>query len=375
MRYKILFISSWFPNKLESTNGNFVQRHAEAVSLLHDVEILHSIGVPDQKERYVLDDSVINGIRTLIVYYRKSRNPIENFITRMKAYKKGFKMLTKPDLVHGNVLQNNMLFALRLKTRYGIPYVISEHWSGLQKRNRSSLSASKLMIAKTIAAKADYILPVSHMLKNEMQDAAIGKKYEVVENVVDTELFYPLNDKSNLPFVFLHISSLLSLKNPDKIISAAARLHSEFPNFQLHIGGDGDVEKLNLEVQKHQADSYIFTFGEQSITEVAEKMRNSHCFVLFSEYENLPCVLLESMSSGTPVIATNVGGVPEIVTKDYGFVIEKSEEELYQAMKKILENKMSFSSPDSLHHYIDSNFSKQKIAEKFDKVYQKVVKK
>ena len=59
-RHKILFISSWFPNKLEPTNGNFVQRHAEAVSLLHDVEVLHAIGYFNEKEKFVFDDQVIN---------------------------------------------------------------------------------------------------------------------------------------------------------------------------------------------------------------------------------------------------------------------------------------------------------------------------
>ena len=56
MRYKILFISSWFPSKIEPTNGNFVQRHAEAVSRLYDVEILHAIGDPNQEENYFFDE-------------------------------------------------------------------------------------------------------------------------------------------------------------------------------------------------------------------------------------------------------------------------------------------------------------------------------
>ena len=97
-----------FPNKLEPTNGNFVQRHAEAVSLLHDVEVLHAIGDFNQKEKFVFDDEMINGIRTLIVYYKNSKNPLQNFLRRMKAYQLGFKKMQKPDLVHGNVLHNNM---------------------------------------------------------------------------------------------------------------------------------------------------------------------------------------------------------------------------------------------------------------------------
>ena len=87
MRYKILFISSWYPNKLEPTNGNFVQRHAEAVSTLHDVEILHAIGDRAQQEKFIFDDKIINSLRTLIVYYKQTQNPVLNFVRRMQAYK------------------------------------------------------------------------------------------------------------------------------------------------------------------------------------------------------------------------------------------------------------------------------------------------
>ncbi|MCB4234228.1 glycosyltransferase family 4 protein [Kaistella anthropi] len=68
--------------------------------------------------------------------------------------------------------------------------------------------------------------------------------------------------------------------------------------------------------------------------EVSEKMRASDCFVLFSDYENFPCVLLESLSTGTPVIATKVGGIPEVVNEKNGILISNSKDELYEAMKK-----------------------------------------
>ena len=171
-RHKILFISSWFPNKLEPTNGNFVQRHAEAVSLLHDVEVLHAIGDFNQKEKFVFDDEMINGTRTLIVYYKNSKNPLQNFLRRMKAYQLGFKKMQKPDLVHGNVLHNNMLFAVSLKRKYGIPFVISEHWSGfLSKQNRKTIA-----LAKIIAKNAELVIPVSKELKKGLQVNGVLKE-------------------------------------------------------------------------------------------------------------------------------------------------------------------------------------------------------
>lgn len=369
---KILFLSSWFPNKLEPTNGNFVQRHAEAVALKHDVEILHTIGDFSQKETFIFDDKVINGIRTLIIYYKNSRNPIQNFIRRMKAYKEGFAKMQKPDLVHANVLHNNMLFAVFLKKKYQIPFVVSEHWSSFLKINRAKLSFATLSIARFIAKNASYLFPVSKDLMEDLKKLKLGKDFKVIGNVVDTGLFFPIGSRAKT-FTFLHISSLLPLKNPDFIIETAIRLRKEFLNFEFHIGGDGDVERLNRIIKKHTAEDYIKTFGEISHREVAEKMKNSNCFILFSNYENLPCVLLESISSGTPVIATRVGGIPEIVNNNQGILIDKSTEELYLAMKTILTGNHIMDSPNELHQYIVDNFSMSKIAKDFDEVYNCVV--
>ena len=374
MRYKILFISSWFPNKLEPTNGNFVQRHAEAVSQLHDVEILHAIGDATQKETYLFDDQIINEIRTLIVYYRNSKNPFLNFIRRMKSYQKGFSKLQKPDLVHANVLHNSMLFAVYLKKRFKIPFVITEHWSGFLKMNRNQLSKSQLFSAKTIANNADFVLPVSQYLLNDLKELGWKTKFDVVGNVVDTDLFSLKSKTENNPFVFLHISNLIPLKNPDKIILVVVKLRQEFNNFELHIGGDGDVEKLNELVKMNGAENFIKTFSTLTLNEVSVKMRQSDCFILFSEYESFGCVLLESLSSGTPVIATKVGGIPEIINDKNGLLISNYEDELYQAMKKVLENKVTFDEPEDLHRYVDHHFSMNVIAKKFDEIYHQILR-
>lgn len=371
-RKNILFISSWFPNKIEPTNGNFVKRHAEAVSLLHNVEILHAIGDSEQKKTYVFDDKIINEIRTLIVYYKNTNNPIINFVRRMKAYKMGFFKINKPDLVHANVLQKSMLFAVYLNWKFKIPFVVTEHWSGFLKINRKKLSKSQLFIAKFIAKRSNYILPISHYLKNDLKDLKFSQKMEVVENVVDTDFFYVKNYE-NKRFTFLHISNLISLKNPEKIVSAAINLAKEFSNFELQIGGDGDVENLNKLIRENNAENFIKTFGTLSSTEVAEKMRNSNCFILFSNNETQGCVILESISSGTPVIATNVGGIPEIINGKNGILILKTETELIKAMKSVLQQEITFDQPESLHHFIDNHYSMKVIAKKFDQIYRQIL--
>lgn len=374
MRKKILFISSWYPSKVEPTNGNFVQRHAEVVALKNDVEVLHAVGCTTQKEPYIMEKTEVNGITTTIVYYKATALPALNFIRRWRAYQKGWRGINHPDLVHANILKNSMLFAVWLKWRYRIPFVISEHWSIYLKENRSKLSKGKLYIAKVIARYASCILPVSHAMKNHLTELGFRNRFKVVGNVVDTQLFSVKNDKSE-PFTFLHISNLVPLKNTDKIIKVATQLRATHQNFRLCIGGDGEVKPLKALIARLDATAYIEVFETLTLAEVADKMKHSHCFVLFSDYENFPCVLLESIATGTPVIATDVGGVSEIVNENNGVLISNSEEELLAVMKKMLEKEYAFSSPEVLHREIEEKYSQRIISEMLDEVYQKVLNK
>ena len=372
---KILFISSWFPNKLEPTNGNFVQRHAEAVALKHDVEILHTIGDFNQKETFVFDDKIINGIRTLVIYYRNSKNPVQNFLRRMKAYKMGFSKMQKPELVHGNVLHNNMLFAVYLKKKYKISFVISEHWTALQEENLGRTSANIKRIAKFIAKHANYIFPVSENLKKSLKMLGIKTPMKVISNVVNTDVFRIRQTNGNKSTRFLHVSSLIPRKRPDKIIETVHQLKVNGYDVSLEIGGDGDTATLRRLVQKLNAEEYISVFDEISYEEVAEKMQASDCFILFSDNETQGCVILESYACGKPVIATSVGGVPEFIKPGLGILIEKAnEQELYQSMQNFIENKIAFNKPEVLRDFVIDNFSKDIISNQFTEVYIKIGK-
>ncbi|WP_347217317.1 glycosyltransferase [Chryseobacterium sp.] len=376
-RKKILFISSWFPNKLEPTNGNFVQRHAEAVSLSCDVEILHAIGNFDQEEQYVYDEKMINNIRTLIIYYKNSKNPAQNFLRRMRAYLNGFSKLNKPDLVHANVLHNNMLFAVYLKKKYKIPFVVTEHWTALQKQNLAQTPSNIKRIAKYIAKHAGYILPVSYNLKDSLKQLGIITPMKVISNVVDTEVFTikPRTEVSD-DVKFLHVSSLILRKRPKDIINAVYGLHQNGYRVSLEIGGDGDYESLIALVKSLAAEEYIKVFDVISYAEVAEKMQNSDYFILFSENETQGCVILESYACGKPVISTRVGGAAEFIIDGLGIGIEKDNtNQLYDVLEKICKQEYVFKSEAEIRNFCVDNYSRNSIAEQFTAVYDEVLSK
>ncbi|MCW3169310.1 glycosyltransferase [Chryseobacterium sp. 09-1422] len=374
-RKNILFISSWFPNKVEPSNGNFVQRHAEAVSLKHHVEILHSIGDFHQKDKYLMDDQVINGIRTLIVYYRNSKNPLQNFYRRMTAYKMGFAKMKKPDLVHANVLHNSMFFAVYLTKKFRIPFVISEHWTAYQENASDAHGKLWRFFAKWIANHSAAALPVSENLKKGLVVLGVKRPIKVVSNVVDTDVF-KLNKevKKREIFTFLHVSSLVERKNPDKIIETAKKLFDAGYKFRLDIGGS-DFGHLEKQISSFSATDYISTFGLLPLSGVAEKMQQSHTLILFSENETQGCVLVEANACGIPVISSKVGGVPEFVNQNAGILVEKDNvESLYVAMEKMLLCKVDFASPEILHQQIEEKYSKDKISTAFSEIYESVLK-
>ena len=76
----ILFLNSWYPSRVLDFNGDFIQRHAEAVSLQHEVTSLHIISDPNCKQAIEIVKKEINGINTIIGYIKQTQNPI------IKAY-------------------------------------------------------------------------------------------------------------------------------------------------------------------------------------------------------------------------------------------------------------------------------------------------
>jgi len=374
-RKNILFISSWFPNKIEPSNGNFVQRHAEAVSLKHNVEILHAIGDFDQDVKYIFDEKVINGIRTLIVYYKNSKNPFQNFSRRMKAYKIGFSRMQKPDLVHANVLHNNMLFAVYLKKKYRIPFVVTEHWTALRKINQNVTSKIVKLTAAFIGNHAEVVLPVSQDLLLGLKSLGIKTEMKVIPNVVNTKLFSP-QIKLDDEFTFIHVSNLIPRKNPEKILNVAIKLLENGFLFKIQIGGDGDdeiIKKLENRVDNSNFHDKIEIFGIQTLDQIAERMRNSDCFILFSDDENQPCVIAEAFASGLKVVTTNVGGIAEFFPDDAGILLEKANVEMLEkAMIKVLQNGKNHDRKE-LSQYAEDKFSIETIAESYNGIYEQIL--
>ncbi|MEM2989224.1 MAG: glycosyltransferase family 4 protein, partial [Candidatus Bathyarchaeia archaeon] len=111
-------------------------------------------------------------------------------------------------------------------------------------------------------------------------------------------------------------------KNVSGILLAIKQLQEKNIPFHFTFLSDGNIDQLNKQIEQIKINKKDITvIGEKSIEEVARILQQHHCLVLFSNYENMPCVIAEALCCGIPVIATSVGGIPEIVHNQNGILI------------------------------------------------------
>ena len=371
-KLNILFLASWFPSKKNAFDGDFIERHAKAVALQHFVTVVYVESLDGilqiEEELEELENL------TIIRIYFPKKTRIYNQLTKFRLYLKEIKKLSKIDLIHVNVTYPVGLIALYFKLRYKISYVITEHWTGYLPIDPTQISFFRKFLTKNIVKNASFLLPVSENLGKAMNSLGLNCKTVIIRNVIDFDVFRFQNLRKNNVVKFLHISNLSEQKNVKGILSVADKLWKQGFDFELYIGGNGDLKPLlNFKNESSFSDKLI-VFGELSQQQVSEKMNQSDCFILFSLFENQPCVQIESFASGLPVIATEVGGITEVFPEGFGQIISpNNEEELLVSMKNFIENKLILKSRSEINQFAQDNFSMQKIAQQFNEVYSKVL--
>ena len=305
-------------------------------------------------------------------YIPPSSNPIEKLVRFWNAYKKVFGKIGSFDVVHLNKLYPFGLFALHLKKCKHIPYIISEHWTGYLTYKKKSFLWLERFLSKKISKNASFVCPVSGDLKNAMLRHGLKGTYEIIPNVVDTNLFKPRLKKSD-QFTITHVSSLLDAhKNISGMLRVAKKLEKIIDFFRWNFIGGTEAPFKNLIDELDFKRHSIHFVNHLDHQKIPEYLNRSDIFVLFSNYENLPCVILEAFSCGVPVISTNVGGIKEFFPSEFGHLIQQNnEQQLLDAVMKLYLNPKNLSL--KMHQYATENFSDKKICDSFTKLYNKAL--
>tara|TARA_Y100000385_G_C13103028_1_gene645756 strand:+ start:2440 stop:3570 length:1131 start_codon:yes stop_codon:yes gene_type:complete len=368
-RLHVLFLCGWYPSKVFPTNGDFIKRHAQAISMSHKVSVLHIVSREENENEISIEIKIKNNINTYIAYIKPTKNILIKAARFFRAYSKIMISIGVVDLVHLNSIFPFGLFALHMKWLKKIPFIISEHWSGYKEGQINKISFFEKTISKFVTYHATFVCPVSENLKNSMLKFGLHGNYKPIPNVVDTDLFR-LGIKDLNKFSIVHISSLKdNPKNISGMLSVAKKLESAIGNFTWKfIGGKSDhfeslIKKLNFK------EANIEFIPHLSQDKLVAHLQSASLSVLFSDYENLPCVILESFACGTPVISTNVGGISEYFPEKFGHLIEKKNET--QLLERILEEHVNPNScSNEMSLYAQEKFSKKTISHAFSKLYE-----
>lgn len=212
-------------------------------------------------------------------------------------------------------------------------------------------------------------------------------KVVTIPDSIDQEQFYHLGSKLN----FNKICKNYKIPNCKKIVTYVGRIAIEkgWPYFieaasmikdeNIHfvICGDGNQgEKLRQMIKSKGLDSKITVTGFVPISVISAVLQRSEMLVLPSIHEEFGSILLEAMATGTPIIATKVGGIPSILTDgETGLLIQpKSVDDLVDKIKKLSKDvKLAKKLAKNSLKLVKNKYDQEKNIKKTEEVYLKIL--
>lgn len=354
---QVLWLASWYPNSLDKFDGDFIQRHANAVALYCKVHVIYVKKDEQLKtNEQAVEIQELGNLTEEIIYYNSTKTGV-GFIDRALSHQKYLKYAKeavtkymtvngKPDLLHVHVAMKAGLLGLWAKKRLGLPFIVTEHWTGYlpnADRQLQSFSSVYQKMIKKVLLNAAVVTVVSEYLGKSIQGLLPVIKYQVIPNVVDTLVFYPsTSQQASTKASFIHISNMNFQKNTEAILEALSLVKNEFA-FEMNVYGTASPKIIKL-VEKLGLQDYVFIKGEVTQPILAEAIRQSDALLLYSRFETFGCVIIEANACGVPVIVSDIEVLHEIVQEGINgtFVPGENANALAQKLKQFILQKDNF---------------------------------
>ena len=222
------------------------------------------------------------------------------------------RMADRADVIHAHSAKAGFLARLGAALRgQANKCIFTPHgwsfWSAAGRRARlyAGLERASARWCRAIVAVSDH-----ERRAGLAEGIGLPDQYRVIRNGVDPDRF--CLDPVPEPMRVLFVGRLAQPKRPDLVVHAVARLRHRFPALELHIVGDGparpDIARL---IDAVGMNDRIRLLGKR--TDVPSLLSRATCLAFASDYEACPLTVLEAKAAGVPVVATTVGGIPEII--------------------------------------------------------------
>jgi N-acetyl-alpha-D-glucosaminyl L-malate synthase BshA len=222
------------------------------------------------------------------------------------------------DLIHTHFTVSTAA-ALATQAWHRLPVVATVHGSDIFQVPKLPLGAA---FTRNTLRRSTAVTTVSAALREACLALGVpAAQVSVVSNSVDTDTYAPppagaIDEREP---VVLFVGSLIARKGVDTLVRAMADVSAVLPGYRLVLVGDGpEQDNLAALASSLGIGGAVEFPGFLSQAEVAHWMQRARLFVLPSNEEGQGVVLLEAMASGTPVVASHVGGIPEVMADGTG---------------------------------------------------------
>lgn len=286
-----------------------------------------------------------------------------------------------PDIIHTNCEKSFLIGGVTGRLR-GIPVLGTYHRSNLE-------FYQPHFKYKLFAALMNRCVAISRQRLSLMQDqlGISPNKITLIHGGVDLAAVNGYSDKvaakMKLGFdpdkrLLLSLGHLGEIKGHDYTLAGLGKVVNRFPDVHLYIGGDGqpkDYERLRNLIQKHGLQDYVTMLGE--VTNAFELIAACDIFVQPSLEEAFGLVFIEAGAHAKPTVATEVGGIPDIIINNETGILAppRDSEAIALAIIKMLENpEWTAQLGQKARERIVANFSLEKMADKYVSVYERLVR-
>ena len=330
---RVLMLPSWYPHAGDSLAGIFVRRQIEAVARTCAVAVLCVVpdpGIEDGGFQVVgTDEGGLHVVRVRLGSNLPDFSPAgPTSPGYAAAAAAGLAHLMArwgfPDLCHVHVLPHPGRIALELAARFGIPYVISEHWSGYMAADGRYQRAGNGSLTRAVVAGASAVAPVSAALCDAMRAQGLAAEYTVVPNVV------PRRARVSGPPALtdgLRLLCVARLDDGEKNLSGLLRALARVPARQKArlaldiVGGGPDRGPLEALCRDLALDGRVRFHGERPNAEIGDWLARCHMLVCNSWFETFSISTAEALVHGRPVIATDCGGPADYLDSACSLVV------------------------------------------------------
>lgn len=292
-----------------------------------------------------------------------------------------FKILRhgKYDIVHVHSTKAGVVGRIAAWLAKVKAIVFTAHGFVFSDTTLSSLKRNVYIVAERLMAGiSDRIIAVSYYDRDIALKSKIftDEKIKVIQNGINPDrlLTVPLRRSLRKKVYVGTVTRLVSEKGLDSLIEAVVLVSKQRPDTEFVIIGDGYLrDNLEQKVQDLNLDGYIKFYGYRK--DIISVLASLDIFIMSSVKEGLPLALLEAMAAGLPIIATSVGGIPEVLGAERGIIVPPAEPvRLAEAIIRLIDDTaLRLEYAKKARQYVVENHNCLNAVNKVDELYKELL--